>query len=253
MISIVIIGTGNVAQHLALAFAKTKDVEVIQLFSRSEKNICKGIAPEKFIHKYDEIKEADVYIIAVSDIAINEVSNLIPYENKLVVHTSGSVSLDELNAKNRKGVFYPLQTFSKGKEINFSEVPICLEAQNEKDYEFLEKIAKSISTKTFSISSNQRKSLHVAAVFVCNFVNHLYELGNQVCQENQIPFEILQPLIKETASKIEILPPKLAQTGPAIRRDTVTINSHLNTLKDENKKEIYKILTKSIIDNVEKL
>ncbi len=171
----------------------------------------------------------------------------------MVVHTSGSVALSELSSKNRKGVFYPLQTFSKNKAVNFKEIPICLEAENETDYQTLELIGKSISDKIFNINSEQRKALHVAAVFVCNFSNHLYQIGNEICDQNNIPFEVLHPLIMETAAKIKTLSPSEAQTGPAKRNDTQTINTHLNFLRNETQKEIYKILTKSIIDNGKKL
>ena len=113
-------------------------------------------------------------------------------------------------------------------------------------------IAKSISKNTHAISGEQRKALHVAAVFVCNFTNHLYQIGNEICWKNSIPFEILQPLIKETVEKIQSLSPSKAQTGPAVRNDQKTIEKHIDFLTNENQKEIYKILTKSI-QNGEKL
>jgi predicted short-subunit dehydrogenase-like oxidoreductase (DUF2520 family) len=116
----------------------------------------------------------------------------------------------------------------------------------------LEKLAKSISNTVTKIDGNQRKALHVSAVFVCNFTNHLYQIGNEICRANKIPFQILQPLIEETAQKIKSLSPKEAQTGPALRNDSKTIEKHIDFLTDENQKEIYKILTKSI-QNVEKL
>jgi predicted short-subunit dehydrogenase-like oxidoreductase (DUF2520 family) len=252
MIRVVILGSGNVAQHLAIAFSKSKIVDVIQVFARKKEAIS-FISHDKIITDISKIAFADLYIIAVSDVAITEVSSQINFENKLVVHTSGSLSIDDLDDKNRKGVFYPLQTFSKNKEVNFLEIPICIEAQNNEDYLLLETIAKSISNQVFNIDSNQRKALHVSAVFVNNFVNHLYKIGNDICNENNIPFEILQPLIQETANKITSLSPNEAQTGPAKRNDSQTINTHLQFLKDENQKEIYKILTKSIIDNGKKL
>ena len=252
MIRVVILGSGNVAQHFAIAFSKSKIVDVIQVFARKKEAIS-FISQDKIITDISKIAIADLYIIAVSDVAITEVSSQIPFSNKLVCHTSGSIAIDDLNAKNRKGVFYPLQTFSKNKDVNFSEIPICLEAQNNEDYLLLETVAKSISNQVFNINSNQRKALHISAVFVCNFVNHLYKIGNDICNENNIPFEILQPLILETANKITSLSPNEAQTGPAKRNDSQTINTHLQFLKDENQKEIYKILTKSIIDNGKKL
>jgi predicted short-subunit dehydrogenase-like oxidoreductase (DUF2520 family) len=252
MIRLVILGSGNVAQHLTLAFANSKIAEVIQVFAR-KKEAVSFITEEKITTEISKIKEADLYIIAVSDYAISEVSNILNFENKLVVHTSGSMPIEIINNKNRQGVFYPLQTFSKNKEVSFSEIPICLEAQNNEDYKLLETIAKSVSNQVFNINSTQRKALHVSAVFVCNFVNHLYKIGNDICTENNIPFHILQPLITETANKIALLSPSDAQTGPAKRNDSATINAHLQFLTNDNQKEIYKILTKSIIDNGKKL
>jgi predicted short-subunit dehydrogenase-like oxidoreductase (DUF2520 family) len=253
MITISIIGSGNVAHHLISAFDKSSEVQLIQVFSRDKNKVSHFINPQRIINNYDDLQKVDLIIIAVSDHAIVDVSSKIPFENQLVAHTSGAISLDDLNFKNRKSVFYPLQTFSKNKELNFSEIPICLEAQNESDYEIIEKIARTISNKTYKVNSEQRKSLHVSAVFVCNFVNHLYQIGNEICTENNVDFEILKPLILETANKIKTLSPKEAQTGPAKRQDSQTINSHLAFLTDVNQKEIYKILTKSIIDNGKKL
>ncbi len=254
MIRIVIIGSGNVAQHLISAFKKSTDIEVIQVYSRSNNLDNSIISSEKVTNDITAIKEADLYIISVTDNSIAEVSGNLPFNNKLVVHTSGTTSMDILNNKNRKGVFYPLQTFTKGKEVDFKEIPICLEAQNEEDYTFLQKVAQTISEKAIKITSEQRKAIHVSAVFVCNFVNHLYQIGNEICMQNNIPFEILHPLIEETANKIKTLSPIEAQTGPAKRNDTETINTHLNFLSNETNKEIYKLLTKSIIDtHVKKL
>ena len=253
MIKVVIIGSGNVAHHLISAFAKSDAVAVIQNFVRTKEHATHLLDSNKITTNIKALAEADVYIISVSDNAITEVSSQLNFQNKLVVHTSGNIAMNDLDDKNRKGVFYPLQTFSKIKEVNFNEIPICLEAQNDNDKQILETIAKSISDKVFSINSQQRKGLHVAAVFVNNFTNHLYQIGNDICQKSNIPFEILHPLIQETANKIQTLSPNDAQTGPAKRNDTQTINDHLNFLTDENQKEIYKLLTKSIIDNGKKL
>ena len=249
MIKVILLGSGNVATHLFQAFSKVSEVEVIQVFSRT---ISKDFPESIQTSDFTQILEADIYIICVTDNAISDVSNQLPFENRLVVHTSGSTDFDVLDAKNKRGVFYPLQTFSKNKTVDFSEIPICLETENISDYEILEKLAESISKSVNKIDGNQRKALHVSAVFVCNFVNHLYEIGNEICLENHIPFEILQPLIEETAQKIKTLSPKESQTGPAVRNDNKTIEKHIDFLTDENQKDIYKILTKSI-QNVEKL
>lgn len=253
MISVVIIGAGNVAQHLISAFANSNIVAIIQIYSRTSNPNLKGISSDKITSTILDIKEADLYIISVTDNAINDISSQLPFKEKLVVHTSGTSPISALNDKNKKGVFYPLQTFTKGKEVNFKEIPLCIEAENEADYKILATVANSISDKVFKIDSEQRKSLHVAAVFVCNFVNHLYQIGSEICLENNIPFEILLPLITETANKIKSISPADAQTGPAKRNDTQTINAHLNFLTNETQKDIYKLITKSIIDNGKKL
>lgn len=253
MFKIVIIGSGNVATHLIQAFSENETVDLIQAFARKKENLLSFIAPGKIIDNLSDLKEADLYIIAVSDDAIEQVANQISFENKLVVHTSGSYDFKEISDKNRKGVFYPLQTFSKNKAVDFNTVPLCLEAENEADYAVLEKIAKSVSDKVYQINYRQRQSLHVAAVFVNNFVNHLYHIGSEICDNNQVDFGILKPLIEETANKINQLPPKEAQTGPAKRQDFNTIERHLNFISDDNQKNIYQMLTQSILSNGKKL
>ena len=253
MIRITLIGSGNVAQHLIKAFAKSEVVEIVQVFSRKKETLASLIDFDKIVNDFDNLKEVDLYIIAVSDKAISEVSKQLPFQNRVVVHTSGAASLDVLDPKNRKGVFYPLQTFSKNKEIDFSTIPMCLEAENTFDFRVLETVAKSISNAVFAINSDQRKALHVAAVFVNNFTNHLYQIGQEICDEHKVPFEVLKPLIQETAEKINTLTPIDAQTGPAKRHDSTTIDAHLEYLNNENQKNIYKILTQSIQNNGKKL
>ncbi|MEZ0007275.1 putative short-subunit dehydrogenase-like oxidoreductase (DUF2520 family) [Flavobacterium sp. 28YEA47A] len=254
MITATIIGSGNVAQHLIHAFKKSSGIQLSQVFSRQKESLSHLVEDSKIINDRAQFLEADIYIIAVSDSAIAEVSSSLPFENRLVVHTSGSVPLEELNPKNRRGVFYPLQTFTKNKEVDFAAIPICLESEFDDDYIVLENVAEAIGSKHYLISSDQRKSLHVAAVFVNNFTNHLYQIGKEICAENQLPFEILKPLIAETANKVQRLSPLEAQTGPAKRNDLNTIQAHLALLTDNTQKEIYKILTHSIQQsNVKKL
>jgi predicted short-subunit dehydrogenase-like oxidoreductase (DUF2520 family) len=227
MISVLIIGNGNVASHLVRAFLKVDTFRVTQLNSR----------------QLDNIPKATITILAVSDDAIAAVSAKI--KNPLVVHTSGSFPLEDLKNTTRKGVFYMLQTFSKEKEVDFTNVPFCLEAENKEDYLLLETVAKAIGVKIYTINSEQRKALHVAAVFVNNFTNHLYKIGNDICEEHQVPFEILHPLIQETSEKIKTLSPEKAQTGPAIRHDDKTIENHLELL-EKKQQAIYKLITQSI-------
>lgn len=246
MLKVVVIGSGNVAQHLIKAFQKSGKAELVQAYARNSGKLSHLLPENTITSTLDSLADADVYIISVSDNAIESVSSQLPFKDRLVVHTSGSVALEQLNSNNRRGVFYPLQTFSKNKEVDFTKIPFCLESEQKEDYEIIEKLALSISPLTYSISSTQRQALHVAAVFVNNFTNHLYVQGGIICKENDIPFEILEPLIQETADKIRTLSPIDAQTGPARRNDTTTIQKHLDFVTDPVQKDIYTLLTQSI-------
>ncbi|AZJ36348.1 Rossmann-like and DUF2520 domain-containing protein [Tenacibaculum singaporense] len=252
MIKVAIIGGGNVATHLANAFNKKNEVSLVQMYARNIEQIhhLKEVTP--ITNSIELLTEADVYIIAVSDDAIGDVSRKIKQKNGLVVHTSGSVAMQSLQNTGRKGIFYLLQSFSKDKDVNFNEIPFCLEAENEDDLQLLETLAKSIGKKIYRINSEQRKRLHVAAVFVNNFTNHMYKIGADICNEYQVPFEVLLPLIQETAQKITELSPESAQTGPAKRNDQKTIQNHLALLNAEQQ-EIYKLITKSIQQNGKEL
>lgn len=245
MNSVVIIGYGNVGKHLIDAFLKADNIKVNQVYTRAINKISHLKDTVSITNSLALLKDADVYIIAVSDDAIATVSSEIKNKNSLVVHTSGSVSLDSLKNNGSKGIFYPLQSFSKDKAVNFHEIPFCLEAKNNADLVLLEKVAATIGKKIYHINSKQRQQLHVAAVFVNNFVNNMYKIGQDVCKDYDVPFEILHPLIKETAAKITLLEPKEAQTGPAKRNDQKTIENHLSLL-NEAQQNIYKLLTKSI-------
>lgn len=254
MVKITIIGYGNVAQHLIHTFQQQSEVVIEQVYSRNFENGNHNHSLINFTSNWDDVVPTDVFIIAVSDDAIKEVALNFPLKNQLVVHTSGSVSFEQISNHNRRGVFYPLQTFTKGKNVDFSQIPICIETEFSADLEILKKLAQLISEKTHIINSQQRRALHVAAVYVNNFVNHLYEIGNEICTDNQIPFSILQSLIKETAAKIETLSPIEAQTGPAKRNDQQTIESHLNFLETNTMHHaIYKLLTQSIQTNGKEL
>ena len=252
MIKIAIIGGGNVATHLVNAFSKTKEVALVQMYARNITQIEHLKHKTPITNSLDLLVDADIYIIAVSDDAIANVSSKIDKKNSMVLHTSGSVTINTLKNNGRKGVFYLLQSFSKDKNVNFDEIPFCLEAENKQDLVLLESLAKSIGKKIYHINSAQRKQLHVAAVFVNNFTNHMYKIGADICEKHQIPFEILHPLIQETSAKITELTPKNAQTGPAKRNDRKTIKNHLDLLT-EKQQEIYQLITKSIQNNGEKL
>ncbi|PKV50588.1 coenzyme F420-dependent NADP oxidoreductase-like protein [Aquimarina sp. MAR_2010_214] len=246
MIRVIILGAGNVAKHLYTAFYDHKSVEVVQCYNRKGLRLHPNQKEITITQNINSLKEADVYILAVSDDAIEEVSNLLPFKNKFIVHTSGSVPMHILNSDNQRGVFYPLQTFSEDKAVDFTSVPFCLEAENAVSMNTLQKLSSMLSEKVYHISSEQRNVLHVSAVFVNNFANYLFSTGNDICNEYDVPFEILHPLIQETAQKITEMNPDLAQTGPAIRNDIKTIKRHLKILTNNTQKEIYKTLTRGI-------
>lgn len=246
MTTITILGSGNVAHHLILNILEQDHVVLQQIYARNTNHLLDLVSEDKLTNDINQLKPADIFIIAVSDDAIAAVSAAIPLEDQFVVHVSGTASMQSMSSKHRAGVFYMLQTFSKDKPLDFSKIPFCIEATNQSDLEILEKLALLFSERVYFINSDQRKSIHLAAVFVSNFANHMYALGEEVCKENKVPFDILKPLIQETAHKIGVLSPKEAQTGPAIRRDEKTIEKHLSLLQEKNKKEIYAILTKSI-------
>ena len=184
--------------------------------------------------------------MAVSDDSIAKLSQDLPFENRLIAHTSGSVSMHDLDKKNKISVFYPLQTFSKDSDINFSEIPICVEVYQKQNLQLLKDLAIAIGCKSHKISTEQRQTIHLAAVFINNFTNQLYRIGHEICESNNIEFDIIKPLILETAKKIQDMSPFMAQTGPAKRNDKKTIKRHLKQIESEEHKAIYELLTASI-------
>lgn len=239
-----LIGSGNLGKQLYLEFLKHPSIELIQWMDRSA---TATTTPEniELINSIDGLKEADCYLLAVSDNSIEQLAVQLPKE-ALIVHTSGSTGLNFVSETRRSGVFYPLQTFSKDRAVEFLNLPICIEASHEKDFFFLELLAKRLHASPLRINTQQRKTLHLAAVLVNNFTNHLLTQAAALCTSQKIPFELLQPLLLETVQKQEKLTPRQAQTGPALRKDQKTINRHLKLIENEDLEKIYKTLTASI-------
>jgi len=246
MIKVVLLGAGNVAIHLAKAFVKAGNINFVQRYRRNDKNDSFFDYSIPFTDKLHELIRADVYIIAINDDSLSAFSEKLPVLKGLVVHTSGSISLKSLSDKLRRGVFYPLQSFSKDQKLDFKNIPITIETEFKKDKELIEKLASSISNYVYSIDSKQREKLHLAAVFANNFSNFMFTIAKDLSDEYNFPFDILKPLILETANKIQVTDPRKAQTGPAIRNDKKVIDKHLSQLKGE-KKEIYKLISESIM------
>ncbi|NHF60245.1 DUF2520 domain-containing protein [Flavobacteriaceae bacterium TP-CH-4] len=246
MLKVVILGTGNVAKHLFDAFSASTAVETVQVLGRNP-DAVKYFEEEALVFGMHEvIEDPDVYIIAVNDDSISTVSESLIGRKGLIAHTSGSVSLEVLAQHGNHGIFYPLQTFSKERPIDFKSVPLCIEANTEKNKSVLRALAASVSDRVYDIDSRQRRSLHLAAVFANNFTNHLYHLAHELCEEHQVPFDILKPLITETAKKIELESPYEMQTGPARRGDKATMDKQLGLLNSPWQKELYSLLSKSI-------
>ena len=248
MIKIVLLGAGNVGHHLSKAFNKSQQIDLVQWYTRDKNKIISSGLDTEIINDLANIKSADVYIISISDSYIGNLSKELNISNKLVVHTSGSLNFTILNNKNRRGVFYPLQTFSKNKELEISKVPICIEAENNKDLMLLEKISKCIDCKSYEINYEERRTLHLAAVFSNNFVNHMLTIAKEILDSKNLDFNILKPLINETVDKIHKLDPENAQTGPAIRNNDEIIVNHIKALKKQDHKKLYELMTKLIQD-----
>ena len=246
MIHVVFLGFGNLNHHLCNVLMEAENVTVKQIFNRNFIDFLSPFENIPFTDDISKLEDADVYIIGIPDDAISSFSESLPFRNKLTVHTSGGVGMNQLSEKNRRGVFYPLQTFSKQREVDFESIPICLEAENPKDLEMLETLGKTISENVVEISSLQRGKLHLAAVFVNNFTNYLYGIGSDLLLEDNLPFNLLKPLIMETAFKIETLSPNEAQTGPAKRNDKKTIEKHLKLLGNSKYREFYELFTEAI-------
>ena len=251
-IEIVIFGSGNIATHLSSALVKSGH-NIKQVYSRNIEN-AKELANKYNAMAIDDLSfiknDAGLYIIAINDKEIGNLISKIDFEKKKVVHTAGSVPLSIFPKSIKEfGVFYPFQTFSKKRELKFSDIPICLEANVPEFERFLLGIARQLSDNVIKMNSEMRKQVHLSGVFACNFVNYLYNIAGDILSKNNIDENILKPLIRETADKIIDLPPLLAQTGPAVRNDTESIKKHLDLLSSSPEYErIYRLLSKGIYD-----
>ena len=248
------IGAGNVAVNLAQALAK--HVDVLQVYSRKLSN-ANFLAAKVDAEATDDLsrisEDADIYIISVKDDAISSVIDAVPDNGALWVHTSGSKPMELFAGKRRRyGVLYPMQSFSKQITVDFHDVPFFIEAAKESDVESIENLASQLSTKVFRADSELRRRLHVAAVFSCNFANHMWVLAHDVLQEAGLPFDVMLPLIRTTVDKLDKLSPAESQTGPAIRKDYNVMDAHMKMLHDEDVRRLYSILSESIIRYSEK-
>ncbi|TRX66100.1 Rossmann-like and DUF2520 domain-containing protein [Carboxylicivirga sp. M1479] len=247
---IVIIGSGNVATHLAVQF-KQVNHDIAQVFSRNIDNanaLAQKVNADPINQIEDVDEHADLYVISINDDALVSLIEQFPHVNGVVVHTAGSVSINVLQRFENYGVFYPFQTFSKETPVEFKKVPLLIEANSNENTAILLNLAKSLSNNVQEASSKQRGDLHIAAVFACNFVNHMYRVAEETLQESGLSFDLLHPLITETANKVLNASPGMTQTGPASRNDRTIIEKHLNSLESKQElRDIYQMLSECIV------
>ena len=246
MLNVILIGTGNIARFLFDVLSKQSGITISEVLGRNENALDYFRNSVPVSNDFTRTLQADVYILAVSDEAIHSVAHLLNFQGGLLVHTAGSISMEALPEKVRRGVFYPLQTLSGIIPEKMRDIPICIEASGEKDYEVLEDLAHRISDLVVHVNSAQRKQLHLAAVFANNFSNHLFYLASEICEDQGVSFDLLRPLIRESCSKVLQVTPFEAQTGPARRGDEKTLDAHLQMLQSPHTKMIYKTLSESI-------
>ncbi|RFC54678.1 Rossmann-like and DUF2520 domain-containing protein [Brumimicrobium aurantiacum] len=243
---IIIIGTGNIAHNLGLHLKRCnqeikgvwgRDISKAKKLSQKLESSC--------LTDLNKIQSDDLAIICVSDVAIATVLSQINIETA-VAYTSGSVKLNDLPQREKIGVLYPLQTFSKNRNIDISNVPFLIESENEHFKNELIALAETLSSKVIEANSDERYNIHIAAVMVNNFTNFLYYLSEKQMREHQLDFDLLLPLIRETVNKLDELSPAEAQTGPAKRGDKNIIEQHLKSIQDQDTQKVYRLMSELI-------
>ncbi|MDR2927458.1 MAG: DUF2520 domain-containing protein [Cytophagaceae bacterium] len=246
---ITLIGSGNVAAHLGLAF-RNAGIEIRQVYSRrlpNAQHLAAMVEAEPVTDLTLIDTSADFYFIAVADSAIPAVAESMPAVSGVVAHTAGCVSIEALKRFVSFGSFYPFQTFTKERKIDFEKIHLLIEGNNYLTEQKLFAVASQLTPFAETANAEKRTTLHLAAAFGCNFVNHLYAIAQKILDEAGLSFDCIKPLIEETASKATAIDPVLAQTGPARRGDTGVMQYHLNKLAGKTDlQNIYKLLSDSI-------
>ena len=247
MKNIILVGSGNVATHLGIALQKG-NYPIVQVYSRSIEN-AKKLAEKlntNYTNDLTQLKTADLIIVSVNDDAISKVLSQI--KNTSIVHTSGSIGINIFNDHfSNYGVLYPLQTFNKEVNVNISEIPFCIEGNNLAFEKQLTTLAKQLSNNVVLMDSEQRKQVHIAAVFACNFSNQMFSIADDLLAEKNLDFKILLPLIKQTIAKLSTNKPKAVQTGPAKRNDNNIIQEHIKHINKQEVKDLYQEISNNII------
>jgi predicted short-subunit dehydrogenase-like oxidoreductase (DUF2520 family) len=248
---VVIIGAGNLAWHLGHRLSET-GFQIRQVYNRSRKpgEQLAGELHTTFTDQPDRIfKDAELYFISVSDDAIEHILNTVQFGSNLVIHTAGSVDISVFSDKTENfGVLYPLQTFTKEKSLDFSHVPVFIEANNKENLDRIRSVAGKLTDRVYALGSNERMYLHLAAVIASNFSNHMYAAAEKIMKKHHLNFNLLEPLLEETLHKAFQLSPEEAQTGPASRGNLQVIQKHMALLGDDPElKELYRVVSEGIM------
>ena len=245
---IVIIGSGNLATQLSLALQEAGK-DIVQVYSRSEEHartLAEKIGCDFTTDVEDINRQADIYIVSIKDDAISEMAATLAGVS-MILHTAGSIPMDVFSGHAQHyGVLYPMQTFSKNRQVDFREIPCFIEASDEATLTAVRSLAESISSHVVDCDSERRKKMHLAAVLACNLANHCYRLAERVVEAEHIDFRLFQPLIMETARKVATMSPRNAQTGPMVRYDQRVMDMQIQMLPDERTRDIYRLMADSI-------
>ena len=248
---IVVVGSGNVAESLAQAIAEAEGLELVQVFARNEERGRKVAELSKTEWSNSSLAEADLYLISVSDNAVAGCAKLLHIpQNAVVAHTAGCCPMEALVPHEHRAVFYPFQTFSVGRKVDFKKGYIFVEGATEHAIQTIEKAAYALTTNVLPADSARRAVIHLSGVFACNFANAMYANAAEVLAKEGLPFDIVAPVIEETAQKvIEVLNPANTQTGPARRGDSETLERHRKMLANEpQKRELYDKISEDICE-----
>ena len=244
MLRIALIGTGNLAVHLADVLTASTELSFVQWIGRRPNEPeHRGHTP--YFTDFQKNIGTDICIMAVQDDQISTLAHQLQNEDICVVHTSGAMGIDALDPCKRQGVFYPLQSFLKNNPVAWNQLPICIEANNKRDMEKLKKCADAFSSRIHTMSSEKRAKLHLAAVFANNFTNHMVRISQDLCKEYELPEELLSELLQTTLNRVSKNLTSSVQTGPAKRNDVATMEQHLSQL-DDDRKDIYKAISNHI-------
>ena len=248
---IVIIGSGNVAESLAQAIAEAEGLELVQVFARNEERGRKVAELAQTKWSNSTLAEADLYLISVSDNAVEGVAKSLKIaENAVVAHTAGCCPIEALAPHTNRAVFYPFQTFTTGRKVDFTKGYIFVEGATDHALATVESAAKALTNNVLSADSARRAVIHLSGVFACNFANAMYANAAEVLEKEGLPFDIVAPVIEETAKKvIESKNPAKSQTGPARRGDTQTLERHCKMLAAKPRtREIYEKISEDICE-----